>query len=162
MHHEDIERMTSDLLHFDSDNLADPMGWVHDEVTGGKWNLFRSHIRLSQSIRLVLRGRFSLTPHRATATVHDPTRSGNVSLHQRQDTVKSLFEASGQMYQLHKSDIGARSYPLWVPIRLASARIRGKILIPLVGHILPLICVSGIGLLTRDVGPYHRVFTVGF
>src|SRR6516164_8019956 len=119
MHHEDIERMTSDLLRFDSDNLADPMGWVHDEVTGGKWNLFRSHIRLSQSIRLVLRGRFSLTPHRATATVRDPTGSGNVSLHQRQNTVKSLFEASGSHVPTSQIGIGARSYRLSVPIRLA-------------------------------------------
>src|SRR5271169_4406613 len=107
MHHEHIERMTSDLLRFDSDNLADPMGWVHEEITGGKWNLFRSHIRLSQSIRLALRGRFSLTPHRATATVHAPTGSGDVSLHERQNTVKSLFEASGS--DVPTSQIGYRS-----------------------------------------------------
>src|SRR5215469_237861 len=59
---------------------------------------------------LVLRGRFSLTPHRATATVHDPTGSGNVSLHQRQNTVKSLFEASGSDVPTSQIGIGARSY----------------------------------------------------
>src|SRR6516165_10984405 len=96
MHDEDIERMTSDLLRFGV-----------GKIVGGKWNLFRSHVRLSQSIRLALQGRFSLRPHRAAVTVHNPMRSGDVSLHERQNTVKSLFEASGS--DVPTSQIGYRS-----------------------------------------------------
>ena len=90
-------------------------------------------------------------------------RSGDVSLHERQNTVKSLFEARRIRWTNFAKRISEpASYRLSVPIWLASARIRGEIFIVLVRHILPLISISRIGLLVRDVGPYHRVFTVEF
>jgi hypothetical protein len=45
-------------------------------------------------MRLALPERFNPSP-RATSTVHGSTGSEDVSLHQRQNTVKSLLEASG-------------------------------------------------------------------
>jgi hypothetical protein len=74
MHHEDVERMTSDFLRFDSHNFADPVSGVNHEITGGKWNLFRSHVRLSPSIRLAPPGRLIRLSH---PTAHDSTKSGD-------------------------------------------------------------------------------------
>jgi len=87
-------------------------------------------------------------------------RAENLSLHQRQNTVKSLFEASGSEAANRQSDAGARRHPSRYQGWLASAGIRTEIPIVLARDILPLIGISGVGLLTRDVGPSRGVLTV--
>jgi len=46
-HHEHAQRMTGDLLRLNADNLADPVGRIHNEIASGEWNFIRGHIRLS-------------------------------------------------------------------------------------------------------------------
>jgi hypothetical protein len=62
VHYKDIKGMTSDLLRLDSDNFANPVSRIHNEVTGGEWHLFRIHVRLSQTIRPELLERVSRSP----------------------------------------------------------------------------------------------------
>src|SRR5215472_15955179 len=97
---------------------------------------------------------------RPAATVDDLTRRRDASPHQRQNTVKSLFEASGSVISGTNRIWSAQPFALRYLPQLGSARIGGKILVVLVGDVFPLISVDGIGFLARDVGPYRRVFPV--
>src|SRR5580704_439119 len=68
MHHKHAERVTGYLLRLNRDYFADPVGRIHDEITGGKGGFLRIHIRLSQSTHLALPGRFSWSLDWATVT----------------------------------------------------------------------------------------------
>src|SRR6516165_10821437 len=88
-------------------------------------------------------------------------RHDDTSLHQRQNTVESLFEASAS--GISTPQIGnwsAQPFTLRCLPQLSSARIGSKILVVLVGDIFPLISIDGVGLLPRDIGPYSRIFPV--